>query len=130
MSTLTSPSWMPPAKAVVKREGLGRPANENVWSGPLLGLLAALAVGLPVLVAVLLFTEFSLLEETNSGAGSVVAPVLESEPTGPSDAELPAASDALSLGPAASQTVEASLPPPADRVYVVVPGDVLRVALR
>ena len=124
MCTSTSPSWTPPAKGAAEFRGRGRRLDEGVWSGPLLGVLAAVAVGLPVLAAVLLITEFGILEETDSAAGSVAA---EAAPSGALDRLLPAGpSDVLVRGPTAPVAeVAADLAPPAALVYVVVPGDVL-----
>ena len=129
MSTSTSPSWTPPAKAAAEFRGPERRRDESVWSGPLLGVLAAVAVGLPVLVAVLLITEFGILEETDSAPGSAAA---EAAPRGSLEPLLSAApSDVLALGPTAPVAeTAADLPPPAARVYVVVPGDVLHVIAR
>ena len=88
-----------------------------------------MAVGLPVLVAVLLITEFGILEETDSAPGSAAA---EAAPRGSLEPLLSAApSDVLALGPTAPVAeTAADLPPPAARVYVVVPGDVLHVIAR
>ncbi len=93
-------------------------------------MLAAVAVGLPVLVAVLLITEFGILAETDSAPGSAAA--AEAAPRGSLEPLLSAAPrDVLALGPTAPVAATAAdLPPPAARVYVVVPGDVLHVIAR
>ena len=140
MSILTSQSSTR-RRAAADRSG-GPPPDERLWSGPLLGFLAAVVLGVPVLLAVLLLTQFGVLEETKRDASAgVVSEAAQSTQAAGAGAEVLSASSVfggsvLDAPPADKSGAEVAADP-ADagsqlgQVYAVVAGDVLhQIALR
>lgn len=152
MSTSTSPSWRasPAAAAshgagpggprsgaqVLRPAGLeGPPPDESIWSGPMLGFLAAVVVAVPIISVVLMLTSFGVLQDTSDSSASTIANVV-SEATESLDTVLDVAEPAtVAVVPetpdvaAADEAVDPA--PQMGQVYVVVAGDVLhQIALR
>lgn len=110
--------------------------SSSVLAGRALGLLAALVVTVPIVIAVLLLTEFSILEDTDDGEPTastfIAAAAGTTEPidgllqTRPLDAFVADAATPLADEPEPAPTEATG----AADTYVVVAGDTLAVIAR
>ena len=145
MSTSTSPSWrVNPAVGVsdagagsgahvLRVPGLeGPPPDESIWSGPMLGFLAAIVVAVPVVFVVLMLTTFGALQDTDDSSAAVITDVVSEATESLNTVLEPSQPSTVAVAPAVTVEDDAVDPAPQlGQLYVVVAGDVLhQIALR